>query len=217
MAEKNVKPADHKKFYFVYQTKNLVNGKTYIGVHSTNNINDGYIGNGIRSQSDSNFSNTVFAASVRKYGISNFKREILSFYDSEEEAYEEEAYIVNEDWVASYSNYNVCVGGRYTVMSKDARERLAKRMRENNPMKNPSTAMRVGRLVSERLKGRRFSDESKSKMRMSSKEYCSTKVTDLHTGIIYDSMRKCSESINRSRTYIKANEGNRFIFTSCGS
>lgn len=214
---RTVKPAAHKKFHFVYQTKNLINGKTYIGVHSTNNINDGYIGNGIRSQSDSNFSNTAFAASVRKYGISNFSREILSFYETAEQAYLEEAFIVNDVWVSKPTNYNVCVGGRYTTMSNDGRERVAKRMRENNPMKNPDVAMRVGKIVSEKLKGRIFSDESKQKMSKTSKEYCSTKVTDLQTGITYDSMRKCSEAVNHSRTYIKANENIRFIFNSCGS
>lgn len=38
-----------KKYNFVYQTKNLINGKTYIGVRCTDNLNDGYIGCGITS------------------------------------------------------------------------------------------------------------------------------------------------------------------------
>lgn len=42
-------------FYFTYQTKNLINGKTYIGVHSTHNLNDGYIGCGIKRQSDADY------------------------------------------------------------------------------------------------------------------------------------------------------------------
>jgi hypothetical protein len=215
--ERTVKPVAHKKFHFVYQTKNLINGKTYVGVRSTNNINDGYIGNGIRSQSDSKHSKTAFAYAVAKYGISNFKREILSFYDSSDEAYKEEEFIVCESWIKSDNNYNTCLGGRFTVMSSEGKERLAKRMRENNPMKNPDVAMRVGKIVSEKMKGRKFSDESKVKMSNASKEYCSTKVTDLKTGITYDSMRKCAESVNHSRTYIKDNENIRFIFTSCGS
>lgn len=41
-----------KKYYYVYQTVNLINGKTYIGVHGTNNMKDGYIGCGIYRNSD---------------------------------------------------------------------------------------------------------------------------------------------------------------------
>jgi len=211
------KPVAHKKFHFVYQTKNLINGKTYVGVHSTNNINDGYIGNGIKTQNDTKYSKTAFSAAVSKYGISNFKREILAFYDSFDDAYKEEEFIVCQSWVERSDNYNTSLGGRFAVMSSAGKERVSKRMRENNPMKNKETAMRVGRTVSKKLKGRKFSDESKQKMSKASKEYCSTKVIDLKTGITYDSMRKCAEAVKHSRTYIKDNENIRFIFDSCGS
>jgi hypothetical protein len=36
-------------YIYTYQTKNLINGKTYVGVHTTNRLNDGYIGCGIKS------------------------------------------------------------------------------------------------------------------------------------------------------------------------
>ena len=32
-----------KKYNFVYKTTNLLNNKYYIGVHSTDNLNDGYL------------------------------------------------------------------------------------------------------------------------------------------------------------------------------
>jgi hypothetical protein len=88
------------KFHYTYQTKNLINGKTYIGVHSTNNLNDGYIGSGINLKK-----------AIKKYGIENFKTEILAFFDTKEEAYEEEKFLIDENWIKSSSNYNLSIGG----------------------------------------------------------------------------------------------------------
>lgn len=103
-----------KKFNFVYQTKNMINGKLYIGVHCTDNLKDGYIGCGITRQSNASRKSrtTPFTSSVNKYGYENFKREILCFFDTEEEAYEEEAWLVDENWVNRKDTYNVSLGGR---------------------------------------------------------------------------------------------------------
>lgn len=107
-----------KKYNFVYQTKNLINGKTYIGVRCTDNLNDGYIGCGITSNNYAKRKIRMGVTSpiinaVVKYGYENFKREILCFFDTSEEAYEEEAWLVNEDWVNRHDNYNVALGGRF--------------------------------------------------------------------------------------------------------
>ena len=88
------------KINFTYQTKNLINGKTYIGVHSADNLNDGYLGSGHR-----------LLQSIAKHGASNFKMEPLCFFNTKEEAYEEESWLVNEAWVRDRNNYNVALGG----------------------------------------------------------------------------------------------------------
>jgi hypothetical protein len=107
-----------KEYIFTYQTKNLINGKTYIGVHSTNNLDDGYIGNGIVSNGTNDSQLKAgryrpFVMAVKKYGYENFKIEILSFFDTLEEVYEEEAFLVDYKWVKSQDNYNVALGGYY--------------------------------------------------------------------------------------------------------
>lgn len=90
----------HKRHHYVYQTKNLVNGKTYIGVHSTNFLNDGYIGSG-----------SILKEAIKKYGRENFLCVPLCFFNTAEDAYEEERYLVDEDWVKSDDNYNIVLGG----------------------------------------------------------------------------------------------------------
>jgi len=72
-----------KKYNFVYKTTNLINKKIYVGVHSTDNLDDGYLGSGKR-----------LLLAIRKYGKENFKREIISFVDSREDAYKLESEIV---------------------------------------------------------------------------------------------------------------------------
>lgn len=104
------------QYIYVYQTICNINGKSYIGVHKTNNINDGYIGCGIFRKDDAK-RNMIFHRAVRKYGYASFTRHILSFYDTYEEAQSEERFIVNERWVKNQSNYNTAIGGRGSTTS----------------------------------------------------------------------------------------------------
>ena len=62
--------------YYLYKITNLINNKFYIGVHSTEDINDGYMGSG-----------KAIKAAEKKYGLNNFKKEILEYFDSIEEMY----------------------------------------------------------------------------------------------------------------------------------
>lgn len=87
-------------FYFLYKTTNLINGKIYFGVHTTANINDGYLGSG-----------TQLIRAITKYGKENFHREIIAFFNSIEEAYECESQVVTKEFVKEDTNYNIKPGG----------------------------------------------------------------------------------------------------------
>lgn len=99
--------------YIVYQTTNKENGKIYIGVHKTENpdIFDGYLGNGIKVGYSLENPKTAFQHALKKYGYDSFIRTTLKVFNTEEDAYDEEARIVTLDFIKSDNNYNIKTGG----------------------------------------------------------------------------------------------------------
>ena len=123
-------------FYTVYKTTNLINGKIYVGLHVTSNLEDDYLGSGSQLKS-----------AVKKYGKENFKREYIKICNSPEEMYELEADIVNEDFVKRSDTYNMKTGGTgswYHVNSNPEQKRKTSSIggvktsnRDTNPFKDP--------------------------------------------------------------------------------
>ena len=89
------------KYHYFYKITNNLNGHFYYGVHNTNDLNDGYMGSGTRLH-----------YAYKKYGIENFTKEILKYFNSSKEAFEYEAEIVNEDLVKDNNCYNIQQGGK---------------------------------------------------------------------------------------------------------
>ena len=88
------------QIHFVYKTINKLNGKEYIGVHSTYHINDGYLGSG-----------TILKKAIRKYGRKNFERIIINQFKYREEAFQKEKELVSAEYLKNNNVYNIVSGG----------------------------------------------------------------------------------------------------------
>lgn len=87
--------------YYIYQTKNLIDEKIYVGVHLSNDINnDNYLGSGLHLR-----------RAIKKHGIQNFQRIIIHQTDSKQQAYQIERNIVNDQFVFRNDTYNMKCGG----------------------------------------------------------------------------------------------------------
>jgi len=89
-----------RKHNLIYKITNELNQKIYIGVHSTDDINDNYMGSGIS-----------ISKAIKKYGIENFTKEILFDFDTQEIAYNKERELVNKEFVLREDTYNINIGG----------------------------------------------------------------------------------------------------------
>lgn len=89
-----------RRFHTVYQITNLNDGKIYVGCHSTDNINDGYMGSGFRLRN-----------AMVKEGKESFMKEILFVFDNAKKMFDKEKEIVNEDFISRSDTYNMVLGG----------------------------------------------------------------------------------------------------------
>ncbi|WDR21839.1 homing endonuclease [Salmonella phage vB_SenM_UTK0003] len=106
------------KYHYVYEITNNINGKKYIGKHSTNNLDDGYVGSGV-----------FIKKAINKYGLENFTKIIIKKFDTSKEAFEFEAEMVTEDVVKNRMYYNAKPGGYGGIYMT---EEIKKKMKESS-------------------------------------------------------------------------------------
>jgi len=105
-------PRKQKIYHFIYKTTCLVTNKFYIGMHSTNNLEDGYLGSGKR-----------LWYSINKYGKDHHKIEILEFFDIRENLKQKEIQLVNEDLLKDPMCMNLHLGGEGGFTNEEHRKK----------------------------------------------------------------------------------------------
>ncbi|WP_418513715.1 NUMOD3 domain-containing DNA-binding protein [Corallibacter sp.] len=206
-------------YHYTYITVNQLTGQSYIGIHSTDNLDDGYMGSGYR-----------LCNAIKKHGKGNFKTTILQFYPTRKEALKAEEYIVDDTFINFDWTYNLTTGGQGFSSKEDHPYFGKKRPKEHciaisegrkgivfsdEHLENMSKC-RMGELhhffgkkrpdFAKKMRGRKYgskTEEVKQKISNSRKgkntgknNHKSKVVLNINTGIFYETLREAANAIN---------------------
>lgn len=135
---------------YIYKVTNLVNNKIYIGQHKSNFFNENYKGSGV-----------AITAAKNKYGVDNFKVELIEKCNNKEELNKKEIYYIDlYDSRNSSVGYNLTAGGLWSdgfkghKHSEDSKKKISK-----GNFLHPSKG----------FAGRHHTEKSKEKIRLANK------------------------------------------------
>lgn len=143
--------------HYVYCVENLIDGMFYVGKHSTENLNDGYMGSG-----------KLITRAIAKHGLENFRKFIIAELDSQEKAFEFEKFLVTEEFICNENTYNLIPGGwggsrkghhQMSVLNRMIISERAKRLH--------AEGFYLGKLIKCDWSGRKHRPETREKMRSS--------------------------------------------------
>lgn len=146
---------ENKQYNYFYRITNQINWKYYFGIHSTNDLNDGYFG-----------SSKSLKLAIKKHGKENFIKVIIANYPTRKEANEHERLVVDLDMVNNPMCYNLRTGGdNEFIISDEIKAHISKKTKG----RKLTTETRLK--ISESLKGNKnpfygkhHTDETKRKL-----------------------------------------------------
>ena len=144
--------------YTVYQHKNKINGKVYIGITKQKPEQRWRHGQGYKSSPH-------FYAAIQKYGWDNFEHNILFQNLTKEEACKKE-----QELIAKYHSmdrefgYNSTSGGDIFTMNKETKQKISQSMMGNkNGLGRPCSEEKKKK-ISEAQKGKHLTEKHKQKL-----------------------------------------------------
>lgn len=186
-----------KTYNYIYLITNTLNGKIYVGKHSTDNLNDGYMGSGVAINN-----------AYKKYGAEHFSKKILAYADTEEKLNWFERFYIKK-YHARTKGYNLTDGGDgklgYCTTIETKQKQSESHKGKTSWNKGVTCSKETKQKMSESLKGikhgpmseehkRKLSESHKGKPTWSKGKKCGPRSEE--------TKRKISESLKRKKEAI---------------
>jgi len=177
--------ADQRKFHYIYKiTRTDGSGKYYIGMHSTDDLDDGYFGSG-----------KLLWKSIKKHGKEKHSKEILEFLLSRKELKERERVLVSEEIVNDPLCMNLQLGGGGGFISEEHRQAFlisnsqgGKKAVESGQLLKAVEKSQAPHVVAKRIKtrfekyGNTYIGKSFAEIKGAHSEATKTKMSKAHSG-----------------------------------
>ena len=184
---------------YIYLTTNLINGKVYVGQQTTNTKN--YYGSG-----------NLIKLALSKYGIHNFKKEILCYCSTVSDLNESERFYISKyNSTNKKIGYNIAIGGTDgTMLGRKHSELTKHKISQSHTGKILSDEHK--KKLSESKKGKKLpkrTDEFKQKLRLANlgkkhTKESKNKMSQSHKG------KRLTEKTKYKMSEIKKGEKNHF-------
>ena len=200
--------------YIVYQHKNKINGKIYIGITSRN-PEERWGSNGCNYKTSPHF-----YSAIQKYGWDNFEHNILFTNLTKEQACLKEQELIKEfNSMNREYGYNSTSGGEIFTMNEETKQKISQSMMGNKNGLGHVCTEEKKQKISEAQKGRKFTEEHKQKLSDAAKNRhvpCSEEkkktlsqnyphkkqVYCEELNMIYESVQECSRQLGIPATNI---------------
>lgn len=200
--------------YIVYQHKNKINGKIYIGI--TSHVPEKRWGaNGSNYKTSPYFYNAI-----QKYGWDNFEHNILYTNLTKEQACQKEQELIQYFHSMDRNfGYNSTSGGEIFIMNPETKNKISNKLKGNtNGLGHPCSEEKK-RKISKAQKGRKLTEEHKQKLSEAAKQRhtpCSEQkrktlsqnypnkkpIYCLELNTVFESVQECSRQLDIPATNI---------------
>lgn len=184
----------------IYKATNIINNKIYIGAtkHTLESRKNGHLKQAFSKTKRKGY----FQRAILKYGIENFKWEVIDTSDNYQELMIKENY-----WVKFYNSfgkdgYNSCEGGGNTTgykFSEESRLKLSRAaktyVKEKNGFYGKTHSKELKEKWSKERKGRKLEGEWLKNIQQARKKRCK-KVINIDTGEIFNSIGEAQQKYN---------------------
>lgn len=198
---------------YVYKISNKINGKVYIGKHSSKKLDNGYYGSGM-----------AIKKAISKYGKNNFEKHVLEVCNNEDELNKKEIYYI-ELYNTFCNGYNMTKGGEGMLGHRQSKESIIKasfarkKHYENNPKTREVLSQHAKKKTGSKnpFFGKKLSKEHIEKMTASrvlaisgGKNPSAVKLLCIENGMVFDTAKDAANfcGLKHSTTILKAAKAN---------